>query len=517
MRYSITNGNADRKFDIDAVSGQVTLIQEVDFDDAGSSNSYTLTIAARDNAGISPYNEETTTLIVTILDVNDNTPSCSPALISVDILESIGNSVQIATLTCTDEDSGTNQDLEYSLLSIDGNAISTAFQVDNSGKVSTGSAVTYDFETKTAYKVLIHVKDKGSPSLSFTATVNVAITDVNEGGPVFKGTPYSTNVDENSAVGSTVFRVSAVDNDTEDTVTYLINPSNAYFEIDPVSGEIYTIAAIDFDTLSTAVITLQVIASDGTYEANETVTLTVINKNDGIPVFNPGVYAVSIPENTTVSTTIVTVSVFDIDDSMMTFSIFSGNIGNCFSISNDNMEGHIYLADVSNFDYDNKEKSYSLIVRAEDGGGAHTASTTVVIEVTNINESPPVFAQTDETVFFLENSALGTSIDMVNATDADDGVDGEVTYTIASITNNGNGKFTVDPTSGLVELTGSLDRETQSTYMIEIFATDGGQIPCKFCYFFCRIFIMKGQCFSIFCRYCFCIVVLYNAIIHKML
>ena len=48
---------------------------------------------------------------------------------------------------------------------------------------------------------------------------------------------------------------------------------------------------------------------------------------------------------------------------------------------------------------------------------------------------------------------------------------------ISSVTNGGLGKFVVDPVSGLVTVSGSLDRETTGEYVVTILATDAGTIP----------------------------------------
>lgn len=453
------------------------LIDQIDFDDTAGTNPYILEIHAVDNPGNNPSNTGTTTFTVDISDVNDNSPICSPAIMSLAIPESTPGSSSIVTLTCSDLDSGMNKDLNYSITFVNNVPLSTLFQIDTSGEVTTAPSTVLDYENTTAYTILIGVKDNGSVSKSFTATVNVGITDVNESPPVFKATPYLNNVQENIAIGSSVYVVTTIDHDSADIVTYSISPNNAYFKIDPLSGIIYTIAQIDYDALPSATIVLTVNASDGLHQVSENVNLTITNLNDGIPVFTPSVYAVSIPENTTEQTTVVTVTVSDLDDTSFLFNLKSGNIGNVFDVISNGTFGHIYLKDDQSFDYDTQQKSYVLVVQAVDGSATHTATATVVIQVTNINEFPPVVSPSSRNSPIPENSAIGTVVDTVTATDNDDGIDGDISYSITMVTNNGVSQFTINPTNGVVSLAGTLDRETQATYEMEILAVDAGITP----------------------------------------
>ena len=497
VTYSIVSGNDDGKFEIDPTTGTVVLIDQIDFEATNIANPHILTIHGTDG-GLPPLTG-TTMLTVTVTDVNDNVPTCSPALMSLAVPESTAGSASIVILTCTDADATVNGELEYSVSIVNAGLIPKPFEIDANGEVTTAALTVLDYESTKSYNILIEVKDKGTPALSFTATVNVDITDFNEASPVFQSTPYTANVDENINIGSPVFIVTATDADTDDTITYSLTIANTYFEIDPITGEIKTIAVIDFDSLTSATIPLTVEASDGTNTVTETVTLTVINKNDGVPVFNPGVYAISIPEDTSEQTTVVTVTVSDIDDTTFTFSLPVGNNDSCFDVIANGTFGHLRLKDDANFDYDTKEKSYLLMVQAVDGAGTHTATASIAIQVTSVNEFPPTLNPMSIAVSIPENSNLGTSVDLVTATDADDGTDGDITFTMTTVTNNGAGKFTVNPTTGLVSLAGTLDMETETTYEIEILAADAGTVPGKNLKYFIVVEIMfpPTNCFSL--------------------
>ena len=424
VTYSISSGNIGSKFDIDTAKGDIILVDHLDFE---TLNTYTLVIKAVDKDAGTPLTG-TTTLSLTVSDANDNLPSCTPMVHSLSFPESTTGGSSIVTLTCDDLDSGVNGQLEYSIVSINGNAAATSFQVDASGEVTTAATTTLDFESLTkSYRILIRVKDKGVVALSTTVTVNVDLSDVNENAPVFVSTPYATNVQETTAIGTSVYKVTATDADTSQSIRYSISPSNQYFEIDPTSGNLYTIDMIDFDTLGATTVTLTVVATDNgqpSQSSTATVTFTVINANDGIPVFNPGVYTASIPENTAATHTVLQLTVTDIDDTTFTYSIISGNGDNVFFVDT---SGRLLLNNDANFDYDTQAQSYLLVVQAQDSG-TNVATATVAIDVTSVNEAAPLLGVTDNTVTIAENSASGTSVDTVAATDTDSGPDGDITY-----------------------------------------------------------------------------------------
>ncbi|XP_060602144.1 cadherin-23-like isoform X2 [Ruditapes philippinarum] len=478
ITYVLTLGNVDSAFDLDSASGDIKTIVALDFETAAA-NPYVLVIEGRDNDGTAPLTS-TTTVSLTITDVNDNSPLCSPVLQSFQYGENIAGSTTIASLTCSDADDGVNGDISYSMVSVNGDTSNTLFAIDASGVITTAAGTALDYETTASYTLLLQAADGGTPSLSFTTTVKLGITDVNEAAPVFQGTPYSTNVAETTPVGNSVYSIAATDADNTNTVSYAINPSNMYFEIDSSSGDIYTIAEIDYDALAPSVtITLTVVATDNgspvVQSTTETVTITITDANDGTPTFNPGVYSGSVSETAVVETTVTTVTATDIDsaDTSLTLSFASGNSDNIFRVD---ANGEVVINDVTNLDYDVGARNYILVVQAVDTA-SNTGTASIAIEITNVNEATPTLTAISNTVSVTEESASGTSVDVVNATDTDHGVDGEIIYSISSVTNSGAALFTVDPTSGVISTSGTLDRESQNVFELTILATDKGTNP----------------------------------------
>ena len=115
--------------------------------------------------------------------------------------------------------------------------------------------------------------------------------------------------------------------------------------------------------------------------------------------------------------------------------------------------------------------THTLVVMAKDAGTPMLHSnTTLVIHVTLKNEFAPSFASPDKSIEISEDIGVGSVIYPAVATDSDFGSDGEITYSITS--GNNDLRFLIDSTSGNITTDAVLDRESQSTYNLEITAKD---------------------------------------------
>ncbi|XP_073668203.1 protocadherin alpha-3-like [Paramisgurnus dabryanus] len=121
-------------------------------------------------------------------------------------------------------------------------------------------------------------------------------------------------------------------------------------------------------------------------------------------------------------------------------------------------------------------KSIRLQLTALDGGKPPKSGTMdITIDVLDINDNAPVFTKDTYSVVLNENTPVGTTILKVNATDSDEGQNGEIVYALG---HNVNDKlFDVNPTTGEIILKGLLDFEIKDKYQIDIQASDKGTVP----------------------------------------
>uniref|UniRef100_A0A3B5RF34 Cadherin domain-containing protein n=1 Tax=Xiphophorus maculatus TaxID=8083 RepID=A0A3B5RF34_XIPMA len=102
----------------------------------------------------------------------------------------------------------------------------------------------------------------------------------------------------------------------------------------------------------------------------------------------------------------------------------------------------------------------------------------ILIHVLDINDNAPVFSEKDYTVALNENAPLGTTVMKVNATDLDQGSNGEVMYSLSnSVSQQILNHFNIDSLTGAITVKGVIDYEDKDEYEIEIQASDKGFAP----------------------------------------
>ncbi|NXY85786.1 PCDC2 protein, partial [Alcedo cyanopectus] len=119
-----------------------------------------------------------------------------------------------------------------------------------------------------------------------------------------------------------------------------------------------------------------------------------------------------------------------------------------------------------------------LVLTAVDGGDPPKSGTAQIsVRVVDTNDNPPAFDRSTYTVSLLENAPPGTLVVKLNASDPDEGSNGDVIYSFGSYTpQKVRQLFSVDPHSGEVRVNGTLDYEEASSYELFVQATDQGPV-----------------------------------------
>ncbi|NWV80355.1 PCDGC protein, partial [Dasyornis broadbenti] len=116
-----------------------------------------------------------------------------------------------------------------------------------------------------------------------------------------------------------------------------------------------------------------------------------------------------------------------------------------------------------------------LVLGASDGGDpARTGTSRIRVTVLDVNDNAPEFSQSEYTVGLPEDVSVGSTLVTVTATDADDGLNGHVKYSLKAITEKASNIFHLDAESGAIRLVRSLDFEESAYYELEVQARDGG-------------------------------------------
>ncbi|NXH92379.1 PCDG7 protein, partial [Edolisoma coerulescens] len=118
---------------------------------------------------------------------------------------------------------------------------------------------------------------------------------------------------------------------------------------------------------------------------------------------------------------------------------------------------------------------HELVLRAIDGGDpARTGTARIRVTVLDANDNAPVFSQAEYTVRVPEDVPVGSTLVSLTAADADEGLNGQVKYSLKAITEKASNIFHLDVESGMITLEKSLDFEEGDYYELEVQARDGG-------------------------------------------
>ncbi|XP_078660403.1 protocadherin Fat 4-like isoform X2 [Branchiostoma floridae x Branchiostoma belcheri] len=460
INFSIVSGNDDSVFSINPVSGAVTVLKEIDYDPPRNNTGFELQILATDGM----YN---TTAIVNIMvtDVNDNAPEFTQDVYEVQVSETAALGVQVVMVTATDNDSGDNGNITYTIIS--GNQNMT-FAIDEvSGEITLQTKLDYDHGKK-SYQLVVEAKDAGTPVRSSNAIVDILVVNENDNSPVFLNTTYIFDVYENERKSSFVGTVHASDLDG-DNLNYTIGDSvMGYFSIDSATGEIITSSQLDRETNSSFTFNVTVRDPVG-QEDTAVVTVEVLDENDNSPVFDREMYTTNVTEDTSGGSLILQVTASDEDEgsnSNIAYSIRSGNNEDIFFI---NKTGAIFLQINKTLDYETTQE-YRLSIKAQDGGESPRSDVAdVIISVIGVNESPPQCKETPFQVSLLENLPSPAQLLQVEVTHED------AAEILEYKLLQGQSPFSIDPKTGLLVLntTKALDREETPQYSLNVSVSDG--------------------------------------------
>lgn len=171
------------------------------------------------------------------------------------------------------------------------------------------------------------------------------------------------------------------------------------------------------------------------------VSINVEDVNDNSPVFSQAEYTVTLAEDEATSTVVADVDATDKDsraNGRILYSITGGDPYSQFAV--DFATGVVTLA--KKLDYENST-SHTIVVTATDQGNpAKSATVDVVLTVTDENDNPPVLSQDVYEMTVTEAASFSDVVGKVEATDADSGINAEVSFILRDSNLQPSEKFT---------------------------------------------------------------------------
>ncbi|XP_058505690.1 protocadherin gamma-A5-like [Solea solea] len=208
-----------------------------------------------------------------------------------------------------------------------------------------------------------------------------------------------------------------------------------------------------------------------------TVTVQIIDINDNAPTFKRSEMNFKISESAITGSKFLLESAVDLDVGINDLKSYELKPTYNFALKvPNNADGNPNVEMVLQKPLDReKQEQISLVLTAVDGGEPQMSGTMlIVITVLDNNDNAPVFTQSTYKATVTENSPKGTVVATVTATDADQGSNAKITYSIANTLNNDMIVFEVNEENGKVSLIGNVDFEESRTYQINFLASDDG-------------------------------------------
>lgn len=208
------------------------------------------------------------------------------------------------------------------------------------------------------------------------------------------------------------------------------------------------------------------------------VCVEVMDLNDHSPSFPSALQEVEISETASLQMRIPLERAVDPDAGPNGLQNYSLSVNPHFALNVINAPGGTKQAElvvIQQLDRETQD-SFDLILLASDKGNPPKSGSTLLhVRIQDSNDNSPTFENSSPTVILPEDTAIGTTIIKLTATDPDQGTNGEVEYAFSKLTHPDVQKlFHVDSQTGDVITKAPLDYETESLHELIIQATDRG-------------------------------------------
>ncbi|KAM4747480.1 protocadherin gamma-C5-like [Rhinophrynus dorsalis] len=423
-------------------------------------------------------------LEIEILDINDNSPSFSTSDRIIKITEQYASpGVHFSLEIAQDPDVGVNGISKYKINPNPFFTLSVKNRKDGTLIPELVLERVLDREEKEQHKLILTALDGGDPVRSGSCIISVIVLDINDNAPEFTQSSYKIKLLENPKIPTVLMTLNATDFDegTNGEIEYYFDDytsdsAKKLFSINSQTGEIYINGVVDFEESNYH--ELSIIAKDKGVphlEGRCQVHVEVEDVNDNAPEILFTSVSNNVPENAALETPVGFLTVRDKDSgkngeikievsSILAFKIKP--FKNRYSL-------------VTNGFLDREKISrYTIQLIATDMGSPplHT-ETTITLNVSDINDNPPVFLQPIHNAFITENNEPGSLLCTVSASDADEGVNSELTYSIVESQIDGSSVSSfvyINNKNGNIYAQRSFDYEHVQVFQITIRVEDSG-------------------------------------------
>ncbi|XP_041253316.1 cadherin-5 isoform X2 [Onychostruthus taczanowskii] len=484
-KYIIEGEYANTIFKVEETSGDVYAFERLDREKKAEYELTALIIDRTNNRSL----ERPSKFIIKVYDINDNAPVFVQKVFNGSVPEMSPVGTSVTKVTAVDADDPTVSG--HATVTYEVTTGGEYFTIDDSGVIYTKEP-NLDRETKSTYEIVVQAKDApGFSGDSSTATVIIALSDINDNFPVFKHPSFHFKVPENISVGGEVGRVKVEDIDEPQhrntRYSFIQGEFRDTFDIvaNPYTNEgiIRPKKPLDFETVSEYRFSIE--ATDPTVNLRHfkpgnprsiaTVTIEVTDVDEP-PVFTKLPYEFKVRENHAEVKTLGSVHAEDPDAAKRKIRYIQRRAnpnGDYVRVSNN---GVIQLPKPLDREF---SSSYNITVAAveilEDGRLSDRESHAHVhVIVDDVNDNAPELVSPEEPRV-CENAAPGKVIVRISAVDKDEtSPRGFFRYSLATEDSNFSLIENYDNTANITVKYGQFNRELAKFHYLPVLISDNG-------------------------------------------
>jgi hypothetical protein len=460
--YSIPAAEAGG--DIFEVSANGTITAKRNLDYERFSRSYQFKVTATDGKGLT----DVARVVVSVRDVNDNSPFFSDGIHHVSVAENHPTHSVVLKVESYDLDSSEEyKKVVYSIRS----SREVPFVVNGNGEVSLTLELDYE-SSPNFYSFEIVATDIGG--LEGSTSVEVTVSNIPDKSPCAERDEYTAGVDENTIPEEAIVSIPVPYNDGNGTLIFsVVDPehlsSNVYVSRD---GLVSVVSAFDYEM--TQNVTFHVSITNGFLHCPQPVKveIVVLDSNEYPPVLGRETYTASIDEGAAPGP-LIQFSASDQD---------GGNYGTIVSFQlSDSIPFYVTqngtLTSTKVFDAESDPNSFHFQVFAVDAGGMESKRSHVTVFVRDVNEHTPVFPKPRFTLALPESTPVGTTALVLEASDGDrDTERSDLRYSVVG----DKVFFDIDSETGALKLIRLMDFESKKrVVMVTIKVQDQGGLSSQ--------------------------------------
>ncbi|XP_056103590.1 protocadherin gamma-A4-like [Rhinichthys klamathensis goyatoka] len=435
--------------------------------------------------GGKPPKSGTLSIVVDVMDVNDNKPVFTKPLYKVKVKENTPNGTKIFFVSATDLDEGINSEIQYSF---HGNTDELKLFSINS---NTGEIVVQghiDYEDDSAIELRVQARDKGSPPKSTHCKVLIEVVDENDNAPEIIVTPLLESVIEDAKPGTAVALVTVSDKDGgKNGIVHCALKGSFPFKLETSYNNHYSLVVdgpLNRESVSQYNITITA-SDEGTpaLSSNTVITVHISDVNDNAPHFPAPVINAFLSENGQAGGLVTKVTADDSDtgeNAELSYSLLdssSSRVPVTTLININSLSGEIFS--LQSFNHEETKRFQFEVMATDSGVPPLSSNVTVNVFILDENDNSPVIlppysdAGSVNTENIPYSAEAGYFVAKIRAVDADSGYNALLSYHISEA--KGTNLFRIGSSTGEIKTKRRMSDNDLKTHPLIITVSDNGE------------------------------------------